>query len=33
MLCDQVCYLYICDKAQNRIVHYASHPDEEFLDV
>jgi len=33
LLCDQVCFLYILDKSQGRVIHFASHPDENILDV
>ena len=33
LLCDQVCFLYIIDKNQGRVIHFASHAEENILDV
>ena len=33
LLCDQVCFLYIVDKNQGRAIHFASHSDEDILDI
>jgi hypothetical protein len=33
LLCDQVCFLYILDKNQGRVIHFASHPEENFIDM